>query len=101
MPQEEGKLRMCFPWQQLPFPTWCHATGAKRYVELSALSFRLPFLRQILCTGESGAGKTEATKLIVNWFAVVGKGDSQIYRKMVVSSHILEAFGNARTQRNH
>lgn len=57
--------------------------------------------QSILATGESGAGKTEATKLIVNWFSVVGSGQSDIYKKMVVTSTLLEAFGNAKTVRNH
>ena len=31
----------------------------------------------------------------------MGKGNSDIYKKMVVSSTVLEAFGNAKTARNH
>lgn len=37
----------------------------------------------------------------MNWFAIAGKGDTQIYRNMILSSVVLEAFGNAKTRRNH
>eukprot|EP01120_Amphizonella_sp_Union-15-10_P012713 TRINITY_DN5718_c0_g1_i1.p1 TRINITY_DN5718_c0_g1~~TRINITY_DN5718_c0_g1_i1.p1 ORF type:complete len:1049 (-),score=243.18 TRINITY_DN5718_c0_g1_i1:114-3260(-) len=59
----------------------------------------------VIITGESGAGKTEAAKLIMKYVAAVsGEGASQIdYVKRVIldSNPLLEAFGNAKTLRNN
>ncbi len=59
----------------------------------------------ILATGESGSGKTEATRLIVQWLSFAGQdggagGGQSVNSLMVLSSVILEAFGNAQTVRN-
>jgi myosin-1 len=57
----------------------------------------------VIVTGESGAGKTEATKIFMNYIARVSgsKGNSAgIKDKLLESNPILEAFGNAKTVRN-
>ncbi|XP_058888548.1 unconventional myosin-Ib isoform X5 [Acipenser ruthenus] len=57
----------------------------------------------ILITGESGAGKTEASKLVMSYVAAVcGKGAevNQIKEQLLQSNPVLEAFGNAKTVRN-
>jgi myosin-5 len=65
--------------------------------------------QSILVSGESGAGKTETTKIIMRYLAEVGKLPLQasdgaavvsIEEKVLQSNPILEAFGNARTIRN-
>ncbi|KAG3197305.1 Myosin-17 [Phytophthora cactorum] len=76
--------------------------------------------QSILISGESGAGKTEATKIIMTYFAVhCGTGNNladstktestsppaspsrtTIEEQVLQSNPILEAFGNARTVRN-
>ncbi|XP_041118427.1 unconventional myosin-Ib isoform X9 [Polyodon spathula] len=57
----------------------------------------------ILITGESGAGKTEASKLVMSYVAAVcGKGAevNQVKEQLLQSNPVLEAFGNAKTVRN-
>eukprot|EP01104_Vermistella_antarctica_P012194 TRINITY_DN3483_c1_g1_i1.p1 TRINITY_DN3483_c1_g1~~TRINITY_DN3483_c1_g1_i1.p1 ORF type:complete len:1243 (+),score=432.95 TRINITY_DN3483_c1_g1_i1:355-4083(+) len=59
-----------------------------------------------IISGESGAGKTECAKKIMEYIAAVsgGGGDSQIehIKKMILETNpLLEAFGNAKTLRNN
>uniref|UniRef100_A0A8C7G8B8 Myosin IB n=1 Tax=Oncorhynchus kisutch TaxID=8019 RepID=A0A8C7G8B8_ONCKI len=57
----------------------------------------------ILITGESGAGKTEASKLVMSYVAAVcGKGQevNKVKEQLLQSNPVLEAFGNAKTMRN-
>ncbi|XP_010827147.1 PREDICTED: unconventional myosin-Ih [Bison bison bison] len=57
----------------------------------------------ILISGESGAGKTEASKKILQYFAVTCPMTEslQIARdRLLFSNPVLEAFGNAKTLRN-
>ncbi|XP_057707922.1 unconventional myosin-Ib isoform X2 [Corythoichthys intestinalis] len=57
----------------------------------------------ILITGESGAGKTEASKLVMSYVAAVcGKGQevNKVKEQLLQSNPVLEAFGNAKTVRN-
>uniref|UniRef100_A0AAQ5ZJV2 Myosin, heavy chain 11b, smooth muscle n=1 Tax=Amphiprion ocellaris TaxID=80972 RepID=A0AAQ5ZJV2_AMPOC len=64
--------------------------------------------QSILCTGESGAGKTENTKKVIQYLAVVasshkGKKDAnpgELEKQLLQANPILEAFGNAKTIKN-
>eukprot|EP00804_Cyclotella_cryptica_P021599 CCRYP_005870-RJ/>CCRYP_005870-RJ protein AED:0.41 eAED:0.41 QI:0/0.33/0.3/1/0.33/0.3/10/0/924 len=75
-----------------------------------------PTNQSILVSGESGAGKTVTTKIVLNYFAMLsrklqekenianqqinGNGGASIEQQVLQSNPIVEAFGNARTMRN-
>jgi myosin protein heavy chain len=69
--------------------------------------------QSMLITGESGAGKTENTKKVISYFAIVGaskaksktatnpKENVSLEDQIVRTNPVLEAFGNAKTVRNN
>uniref|UniRef100_A0A8C5ALE1 Myosin IH n=1 Tax=Gadus morhua TaxID=8049 RepID=A0A8C5ALE1_GADMO len=57
----------------------------------------------ILISGESGAGKTEASKKILQYYAACSPETdllTSVRDKMLMSNPVLEAFGNAKTLKN-
>ncbi|VFV43826.1 superfast myosin heavy chain [Lynx pardinus] len=64
--------------------------------------------QSMLITGESGAGKTENTKKVIQYFANVGgtgkqssDGKGSLEDQIIQANPVLEAFGNAKTIRNN
>ena len=66
------------------------------------------YLKSTNFSGESGAGKTENTKKVISYFALVGAREEKkktakkasLEDQIVQTNPILEAFGNAKTARN-
>ena len=96
-------------------------TGDKKFDD----AHDMPANQSILVSGESGAGKTVTTKIVLNYYAMLSRksqedtaakvgiptrcggavdgarvGDESIEHQVLQSNPILEAFGNARTIRN-
>ncbi|XP_035260130.1 unconventional myosin-XV [Anguilla anguilla] len=55
----------------------------------------------IVVSGQSGSGKTEATKLIVQYLSIMYQGKAESLRQPMEVLPILESFGNAKTILNN
>ncbi len=66
--------------------------------------------QSVLISGESGAGKTEAAKVVMNYLAYVSETEAAKdgnaehivppHEKVLATNPVLESFGNAKTVRN-
>ncbi|KAH8096080.1 hypothetical protein JL720_3430 [Aureococcus anophagefferens] len=62
--------------------------------------------QSIVVSGESGAGKTETSKIVVHYLTRAQRrqetrGAADLASRIIAVSPVLEAFGNASTHRNH
>ena len=62
--------------------------------------------QSIICSGDSGAGKTETCKYLLRYMTTVagshGESGSDVLEKRIIEANpIIEAFGNAKTLRNN
>ncbi|KAL6611360.1 hypothetical protein ACP70R_039288 [Stipagrostis hirtigluma subsp. patula] len=107
------------PFQRLPHLYNNHMMGIYKGAEFGELSphpfaiadraYRLMInygkSQSILVSGESGAGKTESTKSLMQYLAFMGgkaqTGERSVQQQVLESNPVLEAFGNAKTVRNN
>ncbi|TDH65176.1 hypothetical protein CCR75_005909 [Bremia lactucae] len=83
------------PRDVLPPHVYSTSTAAYKHMRSNNMN------QSILVSGESGAGKTETTKIVMNHLASVagGRKDKTI-AKVIDVNPLLESFGNAKTTRN-
>ncbi|RQM22676.1 hypothetical protein B5M09_003833 [Aphanomyces astaci] len=89
-----------------PLPPHVFSVADKAYRDMTSLLNNGNPNQSILVSGESGAGKTETTKILMTYLAAVSSStdadDTCAIRQRVLESNpILEAFGNAKTTRNN
>lgn len=88
-------------------PSHIYLIPSKAYTNMSLLGVS----QSILISGESGAGKTEATKECLKFLTSIASNNNEssissnssafdIANRITAASPILEAFGNAKTIRN-
>ncbi|CAM9632006.1 unnamed protein product [Ectocarpus sp. 6 AP-2014] len=75
-----------------------YATSAQAFKGLQTYGVN----QSILVSGESGAGKTETVKILLNHLADIAgsHADDRTIEKVITSNPLLESFGNAKTLRN-
>ncbi|KAI4797687.1 hypothetical protein KUCAC02_024927 [Chaenocephalus aceratus] len=92
------------PYQLLPIytPDQIRLYTNRKIGELPPHIFAIRNNKDQCCiiSGESGAGKTESTKLILQFLAAISGQHSWIEQQVLEATPILEAFGNAKTIRN-
>ncbi|KAF4320704.1 hypothetical protein BBO99_00005005 [Phytophthora kernoviae] len=78
-------------------PPHVYATSMASYNDMK----RHEVNQSILVSGESGAGKTETTKILMNHLASIAGGlNDYTIKKIIEVNPLLESFGNAKTVRN-
>ena len=57
--------------------------------------------QSIIVSGESGAGKTETVKILMNHIAhITGRHKLSTVERVLQANPLMESFGNAKTSRN-
>jgi myosin-6 len=80
-------------------PPHTYAIADKSYRDMRNLQLS----QSIMCSGESGAGKTESTKHLLRYLtdSYGGGDDADLESRILAANPLLESFGNAKTTRNH
>ncbi|XP_015470689.1 myosin-IIIb-like [Parus major] len=88
------------PLQTDVLPPHIFAVASRAYHAMLGRGGGGPRNQCILISGESGAGKTESTKLLLQHTMFLCKGNSQLEQQILQVNPLLEAFGNAQTVMN-
>ncbi|KAH7476393.1 hypothetical protein PRIC1_000399 [Phytophthora ramorum] len=93
---EEQHLRyLNQPKEELPPHVYATSVAAYDNMRRSEIN------QSILVSGESGAGKTETTKILMNHLATIAGGmNNSTIKRIIEVNPLLESFGNAKTVRN-
>lgn len=97
---DEAVMKSYVQQQRVDMPPHIFATAEAAYRSMIAEEDN----QCVIISGESGAGKTEASKQIQSYIAKVsggGEGVDRIKSVFLESNPVLEAFGNAKTLRNN
>jgi len=82
-------------------PPHTYAIADKAYRDMRNLGLS----QSIMCSGESGAGKTESTKHLLQYltelYSSSDDGLEHLEDRILAVNPLLESFGNAKTTRNH
>ncbi|KAK0070267.1 myosin-IIIb [Biomphalaria pfeifferi] len=81
-------------------PSHIYAVADAAYQALTGHNGKHPGNQCVIISGESGAGKTESTKLLIKQIVELCKGNTQLEQQILKVSPLLEAFGNAQTNLN-
>lgn len=94
---EEGQHLRYLNQPKEELPPHVYATSVASYDNMR----RTERNQSILVSGESGAGKTETTKILMNHLATIAGGLNNVtIKKIIEVNPLLESFGNAKTVRN-
>ncbi|KAL0459434.1 UNVERIFIED_CONTAM: Myosin-11 [Sesamum latifolium] len=100
-----GILIAINPFQRLPHLYDTHMMEQYKGAPFGELSPHVFAIADMAYSGESGAGKTETTKMLMRYLAYLGgrKGTEgrTVEQQVLESNPVLEAFGNAKTVRNN
>ncbi|XP_071586527.1 myosin-IIIb-like [Heliangelus exortis] len=81
-------------------PPHIFAVASRAYHAMLGYQSSDPKSQCIVISGESGAGKTESTKLLLQHIMNLCKGNLQLEQQILQVNPLLEAFGNAQTVMN-
>ncbi|XP_074098878.1 unconventional myosin 10A [Cotesia typhae] len=82
-------------------PPHLFAMGSSAYSQVSAAN-NSTANQVVVISGESGSGKTESTKLVMQYLAAVNRAPSNLVTEQILeAAPLLESFGNAKTPRNN
>jgi len=87
----------CMAVANTPLPPHVYALADSAYGSLQ----RDGLNQAVIISGESGAGKTEATKLVLQFIAEVSGQNADIAQQILEANPIMEMIGNAKTVRNN
>uniref|UniRef100_A0A673LHC8 Myosin-IIIb-like n=1 Tax=Sinocyclocheilus rhinocerous TaxID=307959 RepID=A0A673LHC8_9TELE len=96
--EKEVSQYKCHEKKSLP-PHIC-AVADRAYQSMLGRLATGPKNQCIVISGESGAGKTESTKLLLRHIMELCKANSQLEQQILQVNPLLEAFGNAQTVMN-